>query len=330
MQRQDNIGRQECISEIYKNQLDYVVRHTKVNRAGYYREQIQNVLNGVSANELLPATGNVRKHQLWKLDLAYQFVQRLNTELGISAPLTTGSLLGAARHGGFIPWDDDIDFALLSKDYKKFLDYALEATDIDLFFRNLENDLEVVTDTDGNRYEDKGSHKQYLALHGFGWCTLFYNLGASNIHENLPIADICPIYFYDKSWTVERYNDEVLNRVYQLQNKIEFSDDIDCTIDTPLEDLIQTGGRVGYGLNMAARISYWGLFHGRSRPFDSKIWDAADYFPIKDMRFEDKTFAVPNKYDKLLMQEYGENYMDIPLQVGILIHDKERLFNEYY
>jgi len=52
---------------------------------------------------------------------------------GISYQLYSGTALGAVRHQGFIPWDDDVDVIMLRRDYEKFLSVAaaeLEANDI--------------------------------------------------------------------------------------------------------------------------------------------------------------------------------------------------------
>lgn len=61
-------------------------------------------------------------------------IDRLCTAYDIPYFLESGTALGAMRHGGFIPWDDDIDIGMLRTDYERFLQLASEhlGNDFDL------------------------------------------------------------------------------------------------------------------------------------------------------------------------------------------------------
>lgn len=64
-------------------------------------------------------TQQLRKLQLTELELLIE-ADRICRKCGIHYNIIAGTLLGAVRHGGFIPWDDDADIALLRSEYEKF------------------------------------------------------------------------------------------------------------------------------------------------------------------------------------------------------------------
>lgn len=65
---------------------------------------------------------SLREIQIAGLDVLLKF-QSICNEHNWKFFLTYGTLLGAVRHEGFIPWDDDIDVWMPRKDYQEFLDY---------------------------------------------------------------------------------------------------------------------------------------------------------------------------------------------------------------
>ena len=82
----------------------------------------------------------LRKQQLRLLEILKYF-DSICKKNSIKYWLSSGTLLGAVRHGGFIPWDDDVDVEMMRKDYLKFLKvmknedaYELQTPKTDPFF----------------------------------------------------------------------------------------------------------------------------------------------------------------------------------------------------
>lgn len=75
----------------------------------------------------------LRKLQLDELELLKE-VDRICKKCDIHYNIIAGTLLGAVRHGGFIPWDDDADVALLRPEYEKFREACKTELDTSRFY----------------------------------------------------------------------------------------------------------------------------------------------------------------------------------------------------
>ena len=81
----------------------------------------------------------LRKVQLQLLEIVKE-IQRVCNLYNIHYFMDSGTLLGAVRHKGFIPWDDDLDIGMLRKDYERFNEIAPKALGKDYFWQTWETD----------------------------------------------------------------------------------------------------------------------------------------------------------------------------------------------
>lgn len=90
-----------------------------------------------SAKRMTPE--ELRQMQLIQIELLREF-DRVCRLRGIKYIIASGTLLGAVRYQGFIPWDDDIDVEMLREDYEAFLKAAGQDLDKRMFFQDHRTD----------------------------------------------------------------------------------------------------------------------------------------------------------------------------------------------
>ena len=83
-------------------------------------------------------TSDLRKLQLVLVEMLDELV-RICDKHNLTYFLVGGTALGAIRHKGFIPWDDDVDVIMFRDDYEKFLRIMESRNDSKYYLVNMEN-----------------------------------------------------------------------------------------------------------------------------------------------------------------------------------------------
>lgn len=86
-----------------------------------------------------PDGSDLRRHQLRMLEML-KYVDKICRENKIQYWLSSGSCIGAIRHGGFIPWDDDVDIEMLAGEYDRFRRAVMADPDAPLTWHDATND----------------------------------------------------------------------------------------------------------------------------------------------------------------------------------------------
>ena len=86
---------------------------------------------------------DIREIQQMELGII-EYIHETCQKIGVKYFLAYGSLIGAVRHKGFIPWDDDMDICMLREDYEKLQDYLISNPDERYEVMSYKNNLNYV------------------------------------------------------------------------------------------------------------------------------------------------------------------------------------------
>ena len=260
-------------------------------------------------------------HQQALLTLLREF-DRVCKVLDIPYVLFAGTMLGAVRHQGLIPWDDDLDIMMLRADYDRFLAEAEQVLDREKFY------LQKEFSQHWPMFFSK------LRLNGTA-CLEKYHPKDLQTHQGIYI-DIFPcdngarsgfgrkVQFFASKVVIAK---SLYRRGYETDSKMKILFMALCRL-LPMKPFLWLTKR---GSGDSAMVH---SFLGGASDFAKNVYPRMFFAQRMDMTFEKAQYPVSAHYDALLRQLYGE-YMVLPpedqrtLKQHAILVDPEHSYEQY-
>lgn len=259
----------------------------------------------------------IYESQQISLEILLEF-RRVCETLGLRYYLTAGTLLGAVRHKGFIPWDDDIDVAMPRKDYDVFVREGQKLLGEGLFLQDYHSEPNFP------RYYAKICKnettvlipaEQGLPIHRGVFIDIFpLDLCPENDHMAKAFFKMmelikCALFFRIDNTFVCKYRKRYMRFLWS------------CLCRCPNKRLYLLWKIVRQG---AERISAGERFCtvDGSHGFPAESYRAEWFSQTVELEFEGHSFPAPGGWEKLLENMYGD-YMTPPPEEDRQGHFKE-------
>lgn len=318
--------------------LDEVRNHKKYRQfyqwAAVDRNRIQANVKRLESEEETVADYKIsdKMKKTWKVELAMlDEVSRICRKHGLNWFLVHGSLLGAVRHKGFIPWDDDLDIAMPRKDYDQFVRIAKEELKEPLSIHTPETEQDIFwggfarirdSRTAGIEVRElthKGNLGIWIDILPLDVCTMDEKLFEKKEKRIRHCHRLILAEIYGRDY--ERYGEmgKLRWRGYRLLSRLYSHDTLCRMLDQAMR------------LYTDQESKDLAIFSGY---YQHRRLNAGDFRSAVQLEFEHRSLPAPVGYENYLFMSLGKDYMKYPPEeerkpkhTGIF--DPEKPYGEY-
>ena len=251
----------------------------------------------------------LRTAQLIMLDMLIEF-DAICKKHQLQYWLDSGTLLGAVRHSGFIPWDDDIDLAMPVEDYNRFLEIAQGELSTEIFLQTKQTDPTFKFD--------------YIKLRSNRASIVEFHEKDTEIdyHQGV-FVDIFPMLTIENTQDNQQQYDNALQAIRDVSAiSLHTPNGKDDPVKRAALTAVLKQKHLGWD-NDNSKVIYGGEMPDVAAWFDFK-----EVFPLSSIEFEDMPFPVPNNPSHYLDAIYSFDYRQLPPEDKRIIHAHSIAFTQ--
>ena len=255
---------------------------------------------------------SAKMKRIWamELDMVDKFVS-VCQEHNLNYMIMGGTMLGAVRHKGFIPWDNDIDILMPRKDFNKFLEIGPSCFQAPLFFQTPVTEQSRFFCTFVKIRNENGTAATREDYESGINCGIFIDVFCLDEIPDQPIK---------RKWYFRRLNEiakmqrfalnkplkkGLVNSLKHYLQRLAYRFFFHSPNAATLFSLYQkeAGKYAGTNCSQVAHMAFG--YH------ENFIWDKKDWDGHIQLAFEDLKLEAPEGFDAILSRQYGD-YMKLP------------------